>query len=52
LARNSGGTADLFNSAIRVGVAGFGTAIQQGDAANLSTNIKSLWETCTGLTLP
>jgi hypothetical protein len=52
LARNSGGTADLFNSAIRVGVAGFGTAIQQDDAANLSTNIKSLWETCTGLTLP
>jgi hypothetical protein len=36
----------------RIFAAGYGLAIAQSDAESFSLAIKTLWETCTGLTLP
>lgn len=36
----------------RIFAAGYGLAIAQADATNFSLALKTLWETCTGLTLP
>ena len=51
MARNNTGTADLFSTS-RVSVAGWGLGISQANAADFTLNLKTLWESLTGLTLP
>lgn len=51
MARNTGGTATTF-SVGEFGAFFYGTAMSAAQAAEFSAALKTLWETCTGLTLP
>jgi hypothetical protein len=51
MARNSVGVANLFSTA-QYGSWFCGTGLNESQSISFSLNLKNLWETCTGLTLP
>ena len=52
-AHNNNGTVGNYTSATaRLGVAGMTEGMSQANAEAFTINLKTLWETCTGLTLP
>jgi hypothetical protein len=51
MARNNNGTADLHHNG-RFGAAGVSLEMTEAEGADYLSNLKTLWETCTGLTLP